>query len=122
MVKMSELRSAEDIAAGELRDPEVRREYERTAFANAVAIRVIRYRAEHGLSQSALARQLGMSQPAIARLEAGEHEPSLGTPPKEAAGAFKAESASPIPVPLPSVFASTPRTRSAMRRKSAKSR
>ncbi|MDA8265408.1 MAG: helix-turn-helix transcriptional regulator [Actinomycetota bacterium] len=79
MVKMSELRSAEDIAAGELRDPEVRREYERTAFANAVAIRVIRYRAEHGLSQSALARQLGMSQPAIARLEAGEHEPSLGT-------------------------------------------
>lgn len=79
MVKMSELRSAADIAAGELRDPEVRREYERTAFANAVAIRVIRYRAEHGLSQSALARQLGMSQPAIARLEAGEHEPSLGT-------------------------------------------
>jgi DNA-binding transcriptional regulator YiaG len=61
MLKMSELRSAEDIAAGELRDPEVRREYERTAFANAVAIRVIRYRAEHGLSQSALARQLGMS-------------------------------------------------------------
>jgi ribosome-binding protein aMBF1 (putative translation factor) len=79
MVKMSELRNAEDLAAEELRDPEVRREYERTAFANAVAIRVISYRAEHGLSQSALARELGMRQPAIARLEAGEHEPSLST-------------------------------------------
>jgi ribosome-binding protein aMBF1 (putative translation factor) len=79
MVKLSELRSSEDIAADELRDPEVRREYERTAFANAVAIRVIQYRAEHDLSQSALARQLGMRQPAIARLEAAEHEPSLST-------------------------------------------
>lgn len=79
MVKMSELRNAEALAAEELRDPEVGRDYERTAFANAVAIRVISYRAEHGLSQSALGRQLGMRQPAIARLEAGEHEPSLGT-------------------------------------------
>ena len=79
MVKMSELRKAEDIAKDELRDPEVRREYERTVFANAVAVRVIRYRAEHGLSQTALARQLSMRQPAIARLEAGEHEPSLAT-------------------------------------------
>jgi ribosome-binding protein aMBF1 (putative translation factor) len=77
MVKLSELRSNDDIAAEELRNPEVRREYERTAFANAVAIRVIRHRSEHGLSQTALARQLGMRQPAIARLEAGDHEPSL---------------------------------------------
>jgi len=77
MMKMPELRKAEELAADELGDPEVRQEYERTAFANAVAIRVIRYRADHGLSQSALARQLGMLQPAIARLEAGDHEPSL---------------------------------------------
>jgi ribosome-binding protein aMBF1 (putative translation factor) len=77
MVKLSELRSAQDIAADELRDPVVRDEYERTAFANAVAIRVIDYRATHGLSQTALAHRLGMRQPAIARLEAGEHEPSL---------------------------------------------
>jgi transcriptional regulator with XRE-family HTH domain len=58
---------------------EYRREYERTRFANDVAVRVVRYRAEHGLSQTALARLLGMHQPAIARLEAGEHEPSLTT-------------------------------------------
>lgn len=79
MVQLSELRTAEQIAVDELRDPEVRSEYERTAFANAVALRIVQYRAEQGLSQTALARQLGMRQPAIARLEAGEHEPSLAT-------------------------------------------
>ncbi len=56
---------------------EYRREYERTRFASDVAVRVVSYRAEHGLSQTALARMLGMHQSAIARLEAGEHEPSL---------------------------------------------
>ena len=60
-------------------DLEYRREYERTRFANAVAIRVVTYRANHGLSQSALGKLLGMKQPAIARLEAGETEPRLET-------------------------------------------
>lgn len=46
---------------------------------SAVAIRVITYRAAHNLTQTALARQLGVRQPAIARLEAGEHGPSLAT-------------------------------------------
>ena len=32
---------------------------------------------EHQLTQTELARMLGMRQPHIARLEAGEHEPSL---------------------------------------------
>jgi len=58
---------------------EYRREYERTRFANDVAVRVVQYRAEHGLSQTALAKLLDMHQPAIARLEAGDHEPSLTT-------------------------------------------
>lgn len=79
MPKLSELEDAGSVHAQALADPEARAEYDRTAFANAVAIRVIRYRAEHGLSQSALGRQLGMKQPAIARLEAGDHEPSLAT-------------------------------------------
>jgi hypothetical protein len=34
---------------------------------------------DHRLSQTALARQLGMHQTAIARLEAGDHEPFLAT-------------------------------------------
>ncbi|MGH3708834.1 MAG: helix-turn-helix transcriptional regulator [Pseudonocardiaceae bacterium] len=79
MAKLSELRSAADVRDDALGDPGVAAEYERTSFAHAVAIRVIRYRVDHDLSQSALARQLGMQQPAIARLEAGDHEPSLTT-------------------------------------------
>lgn len=59
------------------KDLVARERWERTAVARAVAIAVIRYRAERGLSQRALAKQLGMSQPHIARLELGEHNPSL---------------------------------------------
>ena len=77
MPKLSDPTSADQIAAIELADPEIRREHDRTALAHAVAMRVIGYRVERGLSQTALARLLGMHQPAIARLEAGEHEPSL---------------------------------------------
>ncbi len=69
--ELSQLATAQQIAAAELRDPEVLREHERTALAHIVALRLIRYRTDHGLSQTALARQLGMHQPAIARLEAG---------------------------------------------------
>jgi ribosome-binding protein aMBF1 (putative translation factor) len=79
MPKLSDLTSASQIAAEELSDPEVRREHDRTALAHAVAMRVISYRVERGLSQTALAHKLGMHQPAIARLEAGDHEPSLAT-------------------------------------------
>jgi ribosome-binding protein aMBF1 (putative translation factor) len=77
MVKLSELRTAEEIHQEHMRDLDYRREIERTRLANDVAIKVIRYRVDHGLSQAALARQLGMRQPHIARLEAGDHEPSL---------------------------------------------
>lgn len=76
---MPELNTAAQVAAEELVDPEIRREQERTALAHAVAMRVISYRIDHGLSQTGLARMLGMHQPAIARLEAGDHEPSLAT-------------------------------------------
>ncbi|MGH3694365.1 MAG: helix-turn-helix transcriptional regulator [Pseudonocardiaceae bacterium] len=79
MTKLSELPSAAEVHEDALRDPALAAEYERTAFAHAIATRLIRYRVEHKLSQSALARQLGLHQPAIARLEAGDHEPSLAT-------------------------------------------
>jgi transcriptional regulator with XRE-family HTH domain len=63
----------------ELRDPEFRAIWERLAPARAVANRVVGYRIDHGLTQTALARKLGMSQPAVARLEDGEHLPSIET-------------------------------------------
>ncbi len=50
-----------------------------TALARAVAVKVIFYRAEHGLSQTALAKRLQMTQPAVARLESGEHNPTFPT-------------------------------------------
>jgi transcriptional regulator with XRE-family HTH domain len=61
------------------RDPEVAAELARTAVANQLAILVIHYRVEHGLTPTALARQLGMTQAAVARLEAGDHEPTVST-------------------------------------------
>jgi DNA-binding XRE family transcriptional regulator len=79
MVKLSELTTAEEIHARDMDDPAYGVEYERTRFANQIAIRVLRYRAEHNLTQTAFGRLVGMRQPHVARLEAGEHEPSLST-------------------------------------------
>ena len=60
-------------------DTAFRVEWERLAPARAVALCLTQYRAERGLSQTSLARQLGMQQPAIARLESGDHNPNLET-------------------------------------------
>lgn len=78
-MKLSDLKPSDRVLAEQLKDPAFRYEWERTALAREVALRVTTYRAEHGLSQAALARGLGMQQPAIARLEAGVHEPAIST-------------------------------------------
>src|SRR6266568_1934144 len=70
MAKRPELISADEVYEQNMRDLDYRREHDRTRVAN---------RAAHGLSQAALARMLGMRQPNIARLESGDHEPSLST-------------------------------------------
>jgi DNA-binding XRE family transcriptional regulator len=77
--KLAKLPTHEQVLAKDLRNPEFRAEWDRTEFAHAVALRVIAYRVEHKLSQTRLGERLGMKQPAVARLEAGEHEPSLTT-------------------------------------------
>ncbi len=79
MTKPSELKTGDDLRAEDVRDPKVAAELARTAVANQLAILLIQYRVEHGLTQTALARQLGMTQPAVARLEAADHEPSVAT-------------------------------------------
>ena len=78
-MKLQNMRGIDKVNTRELEDPAVRAQLERTAVARAVAVRLVEYRAEHALSQTALARQLGMKQPAVARLEAGEHNPSFDT-------------------------------------------
>lgn len=78
-MKLSDLTSADEVKAQALRNPAVRAEWDRTALARAVASRIVRYRVEHGLSQTELGTQLGVSQPYVARLEGGDHTPTLAT-------------------------------------------
>lgn len=77
MSKLAESKTGEELLVEDVKDPDVAAELARTAVANQLAILVIQYRVAHSLTQTALARQLGMRQPAIARLEAGDHEPSV---------------------------------------------
>ncbi|HRA47411.1 MAG TPA: helix-turn-helix domain-containing protein [Thermomicrobiales bacterium] len=80
MKKSSELRSFRELLAEELeRDPEFRAEYERLATARAISTMVTKRRFELGLSQTALAKLVGVSQPVIARIEGAEHNPTLDT-------------------------------------------
>lgn len=79
MTSIDELKTTVQLTAEGARDPAVAAELARTAVANQLAILVIAYRVDHGLTQTALARQLGIKQPQVARLEAGDHEPSLAT-------------------------------------------
>jgi len=78
-VKLTDLKTSEQVLAEELRDPDFKLEWDRTALARAVALKVLAYRTEHALSQRGLAKQLGMTQPQLARLEAGEHNPTIDT-------------------------------------------
>jgi transcriptional regulator with XRE-family HTH domain len=78
-MKLSDMKTSEQVLADELRDPAFKAEWDRTAMARAVALKVLTYRTERGLSQRALAQKLGMTQPQLARLEAGEHNPTIDT-------------------------------------------
>lgn len=66
---------AEHLAA----DPEFAAEWERLALARMVAVELIGYRADRGLSQRALAERLGVSQPRVVELESGEKNPQIET-------------------------------------------
>ena len=77
---MKKLRTTKEIREEQLeRDPEFRAYWERTVLARAAANALIGFRIEHGITQTELARRLGMRQPQVARLEIGEHTPSLDT-------------------------------------------
>ena len=78
-MKLSDLKTSEEVLEEHLRDPDFRREWNRTALAHAVALKMLTYRTEQGLSQRALAQKLGMTQPQVARMELGEHNPTIDT-------------------------------------------
>jgi DNA-binding XRE family transcriptional regulator len=76
-VKLSDMPTFDQVLEDQLSDPRFRDEWERTRLAHEVATELVRYRAEHSLTQAALARRAGVSRSTIARLEAADHEPSL---------------------------------------------
>jgi len=67
------------VAEEQLSDPSFRAEWQRLAPAREFAATLLRYRAEHNLSQRALAKELGISQPRVVKLESGEHNPEIDT-------------------------------------------
>ncbi|HXS46292.1 MAG TPA: helix-turn-helix transcriptional regulator [Solirubrobacterales bacterium] len=67
------------LAEEQLADPSFRAEWQRLAPAREFAATLLRYRAEHKLSQRALAKKLGVSQPRVVKLESGEHNPEVDT-------------------------------------------
>jgi DNA-binding XRE family transcriptional regulator len=74
------IKTADEVLAAALdADPEFAAEWERLALARMVAVRLIAYRSESGLSQRELAKRLGVSQPRVVELESGEKNPQIET-------------------------------------------
>ena len=57
----------------QLKNPEFRKAYEEIEDEYQLATQIIRFRIDRNLTQAQLARLVGTSQPAIARLESGNH-------------------------------------------------
>jgi transcriptional regulator with XRE-family HTH domain len=77
---MAEMKSFDQLVAEEEgADPSFRAEWQRLAPAREFAATLLRYRAEHDLSQRGLAERLGVSQPRVAKLESAEHNPEIDT-------------------------------------------
>jgi len=60
-------------------DPTFRKEWERLQANEEIARAVIRLRMKLDLSQEELARRIGVSAPAISRIESGRHSPNFAT-------------------------------------------
>ncbi len=69
----------EYVAEREARDPDFREACERLRPQFEFRCALIRARIEGGLTQSEMAERLGVKQSALARWEAGETMPTLGT-------------------------------------------
>lgn len=76
-MRLSDMTPLGDVIKQHRADPAFRRAWDQGALARRVAIEIIRYRAEHRLTQQHLADLLGMQQSAVARLENGDTPPTL---------------------------------------------
>jgi DNA-binding XRE family transcriptional regulator len=74
------IKTHEELLSAEMAaDPEFAVEWERLALARMVAVQLIGYRSDHGLSQRQLAERLDVSQPRVVELESGEKNPQIET-------------------------------------------
>lgn len=79
-MKLSDLNThSEAQTVRRLSDPAYAAEADRLALAGAVSVAIVKYRAEKHLSQAQFASEMGWKQPAVARLERGDHQPALAT-------------------------------------------
>lgn len=76
---LSELTTSRQLLERDLKDPEFRAEWERLAAARALAEMVSDRRVAMKLTQTQLAKLVGVSQPVIARIESGDHSPTIET-------------------------------------------
>jgi len=73
-------KTAEEVhAAALVADPEFAAERECLTLARMISTTLIAYRSDRGLSQRELAKVLGVSQPDVVALEAGEKNPQIET-------------------------------------------
>ena len=79
LAKLNDLISFDEVLQTELQNPEFKAEWDRLAAARAVADMVELNRMRKGFSQTRLAKLAGVSQPVIARIESGEHSPTIET-------------------------------------------
>ena len=70
---MSKVIRYEDFLKRQLKNPNVRREYEALEGEFTLATEIIKLRLKSNLTQRQLAKQMGTSQPAIARVESGSY-------------------------------------------------
>jgi predicted transcriptional regulator len=68
-----------EFMARSLADPDVKREYDALAPEFEISAELLQARLRAGLSQAELAKRMGTSQSAIARLESGQTLPSTKT-------------------------------------------
>lgn len=68
----------EDLEKELLSDPATKKEFDRLAPRYAVISQLIAARNKKGLTQAQLARKMGTKQSAIARLESGNINPTIG--------------------------------------------
>ena len=70
---MIKSRKFKDVLKEELKDPEIKKEYENLREEFELANRIIELRKKAGLTQEELAKKVHTSQPSIARLESGNY-------------------------------------------------